>query len=81
MNILHFEMNVPTEVVLQSTEGVAVEGRYGARIMFTLEDGRVMYVPPIVAAKIRTEGIVAANELTSESRRLGQVESARSNGR
>jgi hypothetical protein len=42
-------------VTLQSSEGVAVEGRYGTRIMFTLADGRVMYVPPIIASKI--EGI------------------------
>ena len=57
MNIVRFEMNVPTEVTLQSSEGVAVEGRYGTRIMFTLADGRVMYLPPIIANKI--EGIPA----------------------
>lgn len=57
MNILRFEMNVPIDVVLDSSEGVAIEGRYGARAMFTLADGRVMYVPPIVASKIRAEGI------------------------
>src|SRR5271168_785191 len=57
MNILRLEMNVPTEVTLQSSEGVAVEGRYGTRIMFNLADGRVMYVPPIIANKI--EGIPA----------------------
>ena len=58
MNILRFEMNVPTEVALQSSEGVAIEGRYGTRTMFNLADGRVMYVPPIVASKIEAEGIV-----------------------
>src|SRR5271157_3175974 len=55
MNIVRFEMNVPTEVTLQCSEGVAVEGRYGTRVMFNLADGRVMYVPPIIANKI--EGI------------------------
>ena len=59
MNILRFEMNVPTEVALQSSEGVSIEGRYGARTMFNLADGRVMYVPPIVASKISAAGIVA----------------------
>jgi hypothetical protein len=58
MNILRFEMNVPTEVALQCSDGVAVEGRYGTRMMFNLADGRVMYVPPIVASKIEAEGIV-----------------------
>ncbi len=58
MNILRFEMNVPTNVALESPEGVPVEGRYGKRMMFTLTDGRVMYVPPIVAGKIEAAGIV-----------------------
>ena len=57
MNILRFEMNVPAEVALQSSEGISVEGRYGTRKMFTLIDGRVMYVPPIVASKIEAAGI------------------------
>ena len=59
MNIVRFEMNVPTEVTLQSSQGVSIEGRYGTRMMFTLEDGRVMYVPPIVASKMEAAGIIA----------------------
>ena len=58
MNLVRFEMNVPTEVALQSSAGVAIEGRYGTRMMFNLADGRVMYVPPIVASKIEAEGIL-----------------------
>ena len=59
MNILRFQPNVPTQVTLQSSQGVVVEGRYGNRMMFSLVDGRVMYVPPIVATKIEAEGIAA----------------------
>jgi hypothetical protein len=59
LNILRFQPNVPTQVALQSSQGIVVEGRYGNRMMFTLVDGRVMYVPPIVAAKIEAEGIAA----------------------
>lgn len=59
MNILRFQPNVPTQVALQSSQGVVVEGRYGNRMMFSLTDGRVMYVPPIVATKIEAEGIAA----------------------
>jgi hypothetical protein len=59
MNILRFQPNVPTQVTLQSSQGVVVEGRYGNRMMFSLIDGRVMYVPPIVATKIEAEGIAA----------------------
>ena len=36
LNILRFEMNVPTDVVLGSCEEVAIEGRYGPRAMFPL---------------------------------------------
>src|SRR5579862_1865036 len=70
-------MNVPTEVVLQSSQGVAVDGRYGARMMFTLADGRVMYVPPIVATKIQTEGIVPGEpfQLRKAAVRTGQKRS------
>jgi hypothetical protein len=57
LNIVRFEMNVPTEVELQSLQGTRVSGRYGDRIMFPLSDGRVMYVPPIVAAQIEEQGI------------------------
>src|SRR5277367_1121281 len=75
MNILRFEMNVPTEVTLQSSEGVAVEGRFGARIMFALADGRVMYVPPIIANKI--QGIPAGEtfKLRKASVKTGQKRS------
>jgi hypothetical protein len=59
VNILRFQPNVPTQVTLQSSQGVVVEGRYGNRMMFSLVDGRVMYVPPIVATKIEAEGIGA----------------------
>src|ERR1700693_2860096 len=57
MNILRFQTNTPTEVALDSPQGTIVEGRYGDRVLFHLTDGRVMYVPPIVARKIQAHGI------------------------
>ncbi len=57
MNILRFQTNTPTEVALNSPQGTIVEGRYGERVLFHLTDGRVMYVPPIVARKIEDQGI------------------------
>jgi hypothetical protein len=59
LNILRFQLNIPIQVALQSSQGIVVEGRYGNRMMFSLVDGRVMYVPPIVATKIEAEGIAA----------------------
>ena len=53
LNILRFQPNVPTRVTLQSSQGIVVEGRYGNRMMFSLVDGRVMYVPPIVPLRSR----------------------------
>jgi hypothetical protein len=57
LNILRFQTNTPTEVALNSSQGTIVEGRYGDRVLFHLTDGRVMYVPPIVARKIEAQGI------------------------
>ena len=57
LNILRFQTNSPTEVALNSPQGTIVEGRYGERVLFHLTDGRVMYVPPIVARKIEAQGI------------------------
>src|ERR1700751_1437985 len=57
VNILRFQTNTPTEVALNSPQGTIVEGRYGERVLFHLIDGRVMYVPPIVARKIEAQGI------------------------
>ena len=63
VNIVRFEMNVPTEVALQSPQGTLVAGRYGDRVMFPLADGRVMYVPPVVAAQIDAKGILVGGTL------------------
>ena len=57
MNILPFQLNVPAEVVLANPQGTLVQGRYSDRVMFSLADGRIMYVPPFVAALIDSEGI------------------------
>jgi hypothetical protein len=73
MNILPFHLNVPTEVILERPEGTLVQGRYGYRVMFSLADGRVMYVPPFVANKIQAEGVAASGrfELCKTQARKG----------
>src|SRR5579862_3985200 len=57
--ILRFNTNAPVELALQWNDGKRVEGRYGEQVMYTLDDNRVMYVPPVVAQKIRELGIRA----------------------
>ena len=57
--ILRFNTNAPVEIALQWDDGKRVDGRYGEQVMFTLDDNRVMYVPPVVAKQIRDLGIRA----------------------
>ncbi len=54
---LRFQTNVPEAVALAFDDGIDVEGRYGDQVMYTLEDERVMYVPPIVRDQIQKLGI------------------------
>ena len=74
--ILRFNINAPVEVALRWDDGRRVQGRYGEQVMYALEDDRVMYVPPIVANRIRELGIRAREtfeickaELREENRR------------
>jgi hypothetical protein len=57
--ILRFNTNSPVEVALRWDDGKRVEGRYGEQLMYTLNDDRVMYVPPVVGQRIRELGIRA----------------------
>jgi len=49
---VQFQTNVPVEVALKYNDGKEVTGQYGDQVLYTLTDGRVMYVPPIVKRKI-----------------------------
>ena len=57
--ILRFNANTPVELALRWNDGKRVDGRYGEQIMYTLDDDRVMYVPPVVAKQINELGIKA----------------------
>ena len=74
--ILRFNTNVPVTVALRWDDGKRVEGRYGEQVLYTLDDDRVMYVPPVVAYQIRELGIracepfeICKTELREDSRR------------
>jgi hypothetical protein len=74
--ILRFNPNQPVAVALRWDDGKHVEGRFGEQMMYTLDDDRVMYVPPVVASQIRELGIRAREafeickaELHEENRR------------
>lgn len=44
-DILRFEPNVPEDLVLKFDKGKEVQGQHGADILFTLTDGRIVFVP------------------------------------
>ena len=54
---LQFQTNVAIDVALKYNDGKEVTGQYGDQVLYTLTDGRVMYVPPIVKKKIDELGI------------------------
>lgn len=54
---VQFQTNVPVEVALKYNDGKEVSGQYGDQVLYTLTDGRVMYVPPIVKRRIDELGI------------------------
>jgi hypothetical protein len=49
---VQFQTNVPIDVALKYNDGKEVTGQYGDQVLYTLTDGRVMYVPPIVRKRI-----------------------------
>jgi len=52
-----FEANVPVTATLAYADGMKVQGRFGDQVMYSLTDGRVMYVPPLVRDKLVELGI------------------------
>jgi len=54
---VQFQTNVSIDVALKYNDGKEVTGQYGDQVLYTLTDGRIMYVPPIVKRKIDELGI------------------------
>ena len=61
--VVKFSINTPVEVTLQYQTGKHVEGRYGGQVMYSLLDGRVMYVPPYVEQRLQELAIGAGEPL------------------
>ena len=61
---VQFQTNVPVEVALKYNDGKEVTGQFGDQVLYTLTDGRVMYVPPIVKKKIEEAGIARGELFT-----------------
>jgi hypothetical protein len=54
---VQFQTHIPVDVALKYNDGKEVTGQYGDQVLYTLTDGRVMYVPPIVKRKSNELGI------------------------
>jgi hypothetical protein len=55
--VVDFPLNVPVTVALKYGQGKTVSSQYGERFMFSLVDGRVMFLDPEVAGQIASLGI------------------------
>jgi hypothetical protein len=75
---LQLQTNVPETIALQFSDGLLVTSPkgYADRIMYTLTDGRKLYLPPFVADKVRAAGIqrgefftICKREVTQGNRR------------
>jgi hypothetical protein len=58
MEILRFSPEVPVEVALKFPTGKLVQGNHGPDMMYTLADGRLMFLDQLVAAQLDTLRIV-----------------------
>jgi hypothetical protein len=69
MNILRFEANTPVEVALKFDGG-----RYGPRVLYSLADGRLMYLEPEAARRIDELKITAGEQFSicKRERKNGQ---------
>src|SRR5579864_5966117 len=84
MNVLRFSTNTAERVALKFDDGKPVSGKYGDQTLFTLVDGRVMYLPVAVAERIKELGIpkgqtfeLVKREVTKDSKRFLEWEVTR----
>ena len=70
--VLDFPANQPVTVALKYAQGKPVQSQYGERVLFTLVDGRVMFLAPPVAEQIAALGIPAGERFTITKRWNGE---------
>ena len=62
--VVEFPPNVPVTVALKYPQAKTVSSQYGERFMFSLADGRVMFLDPEVGGKIESLGINVRENFT-----------------
>ena len=74
-DVVAFEVGKPVEVALMFGQGRPVQGVNGPRVMFSLVDGRVMFLDPEPAKRVSTLGVKAREPFfIAKYRKGGQVE-------
>jgi hypothetical protein len=63
-DVVDFPPNAPVTVALKYSQGRTISGQYGERVMFTLTDGRVMFLAPEIAGRIESLGINVRESFT-----------------
>ncbi len=67
-DVVDFAPNTPQTVALKFPQGKIVSGQFGERVMFSLTDGRVMFLSPEVAGKIEQLAINVRENFTVTKR-------------
>lgn len=71
--VVKFATNIPEVISLAFAKGKEVSSQFGGdQVMYSLDDGRRMYLPPFVAQKIEAAGIGAHREFAIVKREVVQ---------
>jgi hypothetical protein len=62
--VVDFPLNTPVTVALKYPQGRIITGQYGERVIYTLTDGRVMFLAPEVAGQIEAAAINVRENFT-----------------
>ena len=73
--VVDFPANTPVTVALKYAQGKMVSSQYGERIMFSLVDGRVMFLDPKVGGQIESLGINVRENFSITRKWDGQKDS------
>ena len=71
-DVVEFAPNVPVTLALKYNQGKLIAGQYGERMMFSLIDGRVMFLDPETAGQIEAAGINVRESFTITRKWDGQ---------
>lgn len=70
--VVDFPPNIPVPVALQYGQGKTISNQHGERMMYSLTDGRVMFLDLAVAGQIESAGINVRESFTITRKTDGQ---------